>query len=419
MGWWQVSTDALAGGRFVISPLAETTASLLALEHGTAAHPGERRWLDTHRAAYLRHAKEHPAIPAILRTAAGRRWIPLLITVPPAALGGPSFDDELRLIADLHPARVTSDLAEVGLVPAADDLPRQAVSLLDWVWTNTVLPYWPVRRRILEADIAARTTRLGRGGWMEALSEMRPGARWLGGGRLQINASDRPPREVPGAAQLFFVPVTLGSGGWVAWDEPHRYALIYPCSGALAGHSGRAAAAETLAALLGPARAAVLMLLATPMTTTQLVAITGQGLGSVGRHLRILRAAGLLERHRAGRSVLYRRSPAGDLLVRIQDEAGLLRPAAAILELGLEGFDLAGAGAKLLVGRTLADAGQGPADGLGAAAGDPGRDERVQGFQVFSAQPRHHWRHRLVVARAEQRLEAVHLHRHVRDGAAR
>ena len=119
-----------------------------------------------------------------------------------------------------------------------------------------------------------------------------------------------------------FVPVTLGSGSWVAWDEPRRYALIYPCSGALAGHSGPAAAAETLAALLGPARAAVLTLLATPMTTTQLVAITGQGLGSVGRHLRILRAAGLLERHRAGRAVLYRRSPAGDLLVRIQDEAG-------------------------------------------------------------------------------------------------
>jgi DNA-binding transcriptional ArsR family regulator len=328
MGWWQVSTDALAGGRFVISPLAETTASLLALEQGTAAHPGERRWLDTHRAAYFRYAKEHPAIPAILRTAAGRRWIPLLVTVPPAALGGSSFGDELRLIADLHPARVTSDLAEVGLVPASDDLPSQAVSLLDWVWTNTVLPYWPVRRRILEADIAARTTRLGRGGWTEALSDMRPGARWLGGGRLQINASDRPPREVPGAARLFFVPVTLSSGGWVAWDEPHRYALIYPCSGALAGQGGRAATAETLAALLGPARAAVLTLLATPMTTTQLVAITGQGLGSVGRHLQVLRAAGLLERHRAGRSVLYRRSPAGDLLVRIQDEAGLLRPAA-------------------------------------------------------------------------------------------
>lgn len=327
MGWWQVSTDTLAGSRFVISPLAETTASLLALERGTAAHPGERRWLGTHRAGYLRYAKDHPAIPAIMRAAAGYRWIPSLITVPPAVQGESSFDDELRLIADLPPDKVAADLAEVSLTPASDDLPRQAAGLLDWVWANAVLPYWSTRRRILEADIAARTTRLGRGGWTAALDGMRPGMRWLGDGRLQINALDRPPREVSDGARLFFVPVTLSTIGWVAWDEPRRYALTYPCMGVLADHGGRAAAPETLAALLGPARAAILTLLAAPKTTTQLVALTGQRLGSVGRHLQILREAGLLERHRVGRSVLYHRSPAGDLLVRIQNEAGLLHPA--------------------------------------------------------------------------------------------
>lgn len=327
MGWWKVSTDALAGSRFVISPLAETTASLLALERGAAAHPGERQWLSTHRAAYLRYAKDHPAIPAIMRAAGGHRWIPSLITVPPAIEGESSFAGELRLIAGLHPDKVAADLAEIGLTPASGDLPAQAAGLLEWVWANAVLPYWPTRRRILEADIAAHTTRLGRSGWTEALSGMRPGTRWLGDGRLQVNATDRPPREVPGGARLFFVPVTPGTGGWVAWEEPHRYALTYPCSGALACHSGRAVAPETLAALLGPARAAILTLLATPKTTTQLVAFTGQRLGSVGRHLQILRKAGLLERHRAGRSVLYHRSPAGDLLVRIQSESGLPPPA--------------------------------------------------------------------------------------------
>jgi DNA-binding transcriptional ArsR family regulator len=148
---------------------------------------------------------------------------------------------------------------------------------------------------------------------------MRPGLRWLGEGRLQINAYENPPREISGA-QLLFVPVTP-EAGWVAWDEPHRYAVMYPCSGALAEPGRRAAAPETLGALLGPARAAILMLLVTPKSTTQLVALTGQRLGSVGRHLQILRAAGLLERRRVGRSVLYRRSPAGDLLVRIQSGA--------------------------------------------------------------------------------------------------
>jgi DNA-binding transcriptional ArsR family regulator len=329
MGWWQVGTDTLAGSRFVISPLAETTASLLALERGSAAHPAEQQWRDAHRPAYLRYARAHPAIPAIMRAAVGQRWLPSLITVPPAIDGESSFASELRLIEGLTPEKVTTDLAEVGLTPAVDDLPGQAAALLGWVWENTVLPYWPARRRIIEADIAARTTRLGRGGWTDALNGMRSGTRWLGDGRLQINALDRPPRQVAGTARLFFVPVTLSVGGWVAWDEPHRYALTYPCSGALANHGGRGTTPGTLAALLGPARAAILALLATPLTTTQLVAITGQGLGSVGRHLGMLRDAGLLERHRVGRSVLYRRSPAGDLLVRLQDEAGSMFASAA------------------------------------------------------------------------------------------
>lgn len=66
-----------------------------------------------------------------------------------------------------------------------------------------------------------------------------------------------------------------------------------------------------------PARARVLTLHDTPKSTTQLVALAGQGLGSAGRHLKILLDAGLLRR-RAGRSVLYYRTAAGDRLVRAQ-----------------------------------------------------------------------------------------------------
>ena len=316
MGWWQVSADTLARSRFVISPLAETTASLLALERGAAAHPGERRWLDAHQAAYHGYVKEHPDVPWLIRLSLARCWIPGVITVAPAGLDEQAFGDELEQIASLSADFVARDLGEVGVERYPHDLPRKAADLLEWVWANAVRPYWPERRKIIEADIVARTTQLGRGGWAQALSDMRPGLRWLGEGRLQINAYENPPREISGA-QLLFVPVTP-EAGWVAWEEPHRYAVMYPCSGALAEPGRRTAAPETLGALLGPARAAILMLLVTPKSTTQLVALTGQGLGSVGRHLQILRAAGLLERGRAGRSVLYRRSPAGDLLVRIQ-----------------------------------------------------------------------------------------------------
>ncbi|MFF3031825.1 ArsR/SmtB family transcription factor [Streptomyces rubiginosohelvolus] len=322
MGWWQVSADTLAGSRFVVSPLAETVASLLLLERATAAHPGERAWLETHLPAYRRRAAGDPVSALVIRSALAPRWTADFLTpapVPaPPGQAPPSFAEELARIRTTPSDRARADLAVAlgGPLPAAldrDDLAERAADAVEWVWTHTVLPDWPRRRRVLEADVVARTAQLGRAGWAEALNGMRPGIRWLGESRLQINTYDNPPRELD-RAQLLFIPVTPDQS-WVCWDIPHRYGLVYPCSGALA-ETGHMPAPAALGALIGPARAAVLSLLASPLSTTQLVALTGQGLGSVGRHLRILLDAGLVRRRRAGRSVLYFRTEAGDILVR-------------------------------------------------------------------------------------------------------
>ncbi|MGW7367640.1 ArsR/SmtB family transcription factor [Streptomyces sp. NPDC054841] len=322
MGWWQVGTDTLAGSRFVLSPLAEVTASLMALERPSAAHPGERAWLDAHLPAYQERLAADPVTALLVRAALGHRWTADFLTPPPAGEGEPAFEDELVRIRDTPAGTARADL-EVSLggpLPGPlhrGDLPERAAALLEWVWAEAVLPYWARRRRIIEADVLARTGQLSQGGWAAVLDAMRPGMGWLGEGRLQINAYDNPPREISGA-QLLFVPVTPRHG-WVAWDQPHRYAVVYPCSGTLAGQPDRASAPESLGRLLGPGRAAVLVLLGTPKSTTQLVALTGQGLGSVGRHLKVLLDADLLERRRAGRSVLYHRTAAGEALVKAQE----------------------------------------------------------------------------------------------------
>ncbi|MFC4947655.1 hypothetical protein [Pseudonocardia sp. GCM10023141] len=60
------------------------------------------------------------------------------------------------------------------------------------------------------------------------------------------------------------------------------------------------------------------MVLGDPKSTTQLVALTGQGLGSVGRRFKVLLDAHLVERRRSGRSVLYYRSATGEALVQSQ-----------------------------------------------------------------------------------------------------
>ncbi|MBO8186770.1 ArsR/SmtB family transcription factor [Streptomyces spirodelae] len=334
MGWWQVSADTLAGSRFVVSPLAETIAGLKVLERGSAAHPGERAWLDAHRPAYRARQETNPVTAQLIRAALGPTWNADFLTPPPdpdaSDSAVPSFEEEVARVRSAPPEAARADLlvslGSKGPLPAAlrrDDLPRRMADALEWVWQETVLPYWPRRRRVIEADVVARTAQLSQGGWAAALDDMRPGMRWLGESRLQINTRTYPPRELAGA-RLMFVPVTPHTG-WVSWesavDRPSRYAVVYPCAGTLAGALGEAegvSVSEALGALLGRARATVLVLLDSPKSTSQLVALTGQGLGSVGRHLRVLREARLIQRRRAGRSVLYYRTPAGDCLLRAQ-----------------------------------------------------------------------------------------------------
>jgi DNA-binding transcriptional ArsR family regulator len=327
MGWWQISADTLAGSRFVISPFAEAFASLRLLHAADAAHPGERRWLDAHLPAYRRRLARDPVTARLIRAGIGREWTADFLS--PAPRAGEPFEQEVARVraADPEAARTDLTVSLRGPLPAVlhrDDLPERAADLLTYVWTTAVRPYWSQRRHILEADVVARTAQVSRGGWASALDTLRPGTQWLGENRLQVNAHEYPPRELSGA-ELVFVPITTQRIGWVAWEGTDRYALVYPCAGALADPGSRPVPAS-LGALLGTARAGVLVRLGSPLSTSQLVAVTGQGLGSVGRHLRVLLDAGLVERRRAGRSVLYSRTAAGQVLVEATETRTRNRP---------------------------------------------------------------------------------------------
>ncbi|MFC4498800.1 MULTISPECIES: ArsR/SmtB family transcription factor [Streptomyces] len=334
MGWWQVNADTLARSRFVLSPLAETFASLKLLQWGVGTHPGEQEWLREHLPSYRAELAADPVTTLLIRAGLGRNWIADFLT--PTPRDGESFAEGVARVRAAEPADARAHLRTslAGPLPGAlerDDLPERAAGLLEWVWETTVQPYWERRRHVLAGDVVARTAQVSRGGWAAVLDSLRPGTRWLGESRFQVNRHEYPPREISGA-ELVFVPVTPNAG-WVSWEGRERYAVVYPCAGAaLAGDgpgrrapSGPGAPAgggsglgvpSGLGALLGAARAEVLVLLGRgPLSTSQLVALTGQGLGSVGRHLRVLLDAGLVERRRAGRSVLYSRTGAGEVLV--------------------------------------------------------------------------------------------------------
>lgn len=217
MGWWQVNADTLAGSRFVLSPLAETIASLIVLAKGVPGHLGERGWLDTHRASYRERLAGDPVAALLVPSALGRGWIADFLTPTPTADGEEAFEDEVARIRETPAKTALADLTVSlgGPLPALldrTDLPERTAGLLEWVWTECVLPVWPRRRRILQADVIARMAQLSQAGWAAALNDMRPGMRWLGDGRLQINAYDYPPREISGG-QLLFVPVTHARAG--------------------------------------------------------------------------------------------------------------------------------------------------------------------------------------------------------------
>jgi DNA-binding transcriptional ArsR family regulator len=318
VGWWQLDADTLVSSRFVLSPLAETTAGLMRLRWDSAEHPADREWLRAHRAAFRDLVAGDPLTGRLVEAVLRPHWIADFVA-PPASEVERAFEAEAAVIRSASPARAREDIAGGlgGRLPPAldrDDLGERMADLLTWIWRTCIEPDWARRRRILEADVLARTRQLSLGGWEAALDRMRGGMRWLGGGRLQINAHDYPPRDISGA-QMLFVPVTLAHG-WVSWDEPdpRRYSLTYRCSGFLA-ESGRVVPGA-LGRLLGVGRARVLVELEQPKSVSQLVAITGLGLGSVGGHLRVLLEAGLVARRRVGRSVVYTRSGAGEAVVQ-------------------------------------------------------------------------------------------------------
>ncbi|MBM7438912.1 helix-turn-helix domain-containing protein [Streptomyces sp. HB132] len=317
MGLWQIDTDTLARSRFVLSPFAETFASLKLLYAGTGGHPGEEAWLRAHLPGYRARLAADPVIAPLVHAAIGTSWIADFFC--PTSCVGESFEETAARVraAGAEEARTNLRVSLRGPLPAVlerEDLPERATALLTYVWEETVRPYWDRRRRILEADMVARTAQVNQGGWAAVLDSLKPGTRWLGESRFQVNPLAYPPREIASGAELLFMPVTPRTS-WVSWEGRERYAVVYPCLGVLAeGHHRRPAPAG-LGALIGTARAGLLALLGTPMSTTQLVAVTGQGLGSVGRHLSVLLGAGLVERRRAGRSVLYVRTGAGEVLM--------------------------------------------------------------------------------------------------------
>ncbi|MFG1911247.1 ArsR/SmtB family transcription factor [Kribbella sp. NPDC048928] len=313
MSEFLVDADTLVNARFGTSQLTETVAALKLLR--TPVEPWFRPWKDTHLAAYQAMLAAHPLRAALMESAFGYSWAADFLTVPPLE-PDLTIEAELDYLTSLDDDHIRADLSVVRtplplIVQESSGLAAEVAELLRWLWKATVEPEWPRRLRVLQADIVSRTSRLSEQGWSGVLRGLGPDVRWLGDGRIQVNRWDYPPTDVRGRDLMFLAAHSQRVN--VSWRLPDRFALTYPVTGIF----GTAQLpAEPLVQLLGRNRARILVEAAAPVSTTLLVASTGLSLATISDHLRVLTDAGLLERRRSGRSVLYWQSDTGRRVVR-------------------------------------------------------------------------------------------------------
>jgi DNA-binding transcriptional ArsR family regulator len=317
----EVSSADLAGCRFAISPLIETTSALRVLTgHDLTGVLGP--WVRRMRPRVASLRRDEPAVGALVSLF--RRDDNADFLHPPPAGPHASFAEEIARVRATPPATARAELdrnlaghrepaAYARRILAAPDVVDRLADALTAAWTTLIAPEWPRLRAVLERDIVQRAGRLTAYGWAAALADLHPKVTWADG-RIAVRHRVTTTAGLAGRG-LLFVP-SLFADLALTVDPPSPFTLVYRARG-VADILGPPviAAGDPLAPLIGPARTAILRALAAPATTSQLAARLGMSLGNVGGHLAVLRAAGLVARTRTGRSVNYVATPLGDALL--------------------------------------------------------------------------------------------------------
>ncbi|QUQ67776.1 ArsR/SmtB family transcription factor [Kutzneria sp. CA-103260] len=313
-----VGSEDLARSRFALSPLFELD-SLLRSVVGLPPRRLPVPWLHRITPSY-RRLRQDPAFRAVLALHKPGRGATFLAP-PPQGLAQ-TVEDDLDTVRATAVERVREEIA--GLEPVADDQARAVLDapdvvarladVLEQAWHELLAPDWPQLRAICERDVVHRAGLLGRGGWLAALDGLHPKVRWRDHGIDVLHMADGTV-DLRGEGLLLIPSVFVWPRVAAYHDDPWPKAIVYPARGVAAlWESPAVAEPGALGALLGRSRAQLLLALDTPASTTHLAHSLGLAVGAVGDHLTVLRRAGLLDRIRSGRSVLYHRTPIGDAL---------------------------------------------------------------------------------------------------------
>ncbi|MET9377687.1 ArsR/SmtB family transcription factor [Streptomyces sp. NPDC003035] len=195
-------------------------------------------------------------------------------------------------------------------------------------WEGAIAPYWPTMRRLVEDEVLVRARTFATEGVDALFSGLESRARW-----------ERPVLELTkyleaeyaaGERRLVLVPLVFAEGCRLySTDDPDVVAVSFQARGAAALREPVEPVAEDrLGLMLGRGRAAVLRELAGPLTTAGLADRLGLAPSTVSEHLSVLAEAGVVTRHRVGRSVYYQLTDTGRSLLALLAGEGVLHAVA-------------------------------------------------------------------------------------------
>ncbi|MDR5699665.1 ArsR/SmtB family transcription factor [Agromyces aerolatus] len=183
------------------------------------------------------------------------------------------------------------------------------------VWSALLAPVWGQLERVLRADIAVRARRIATEGVAQMLGALNTSVEWHGD---TVRVAMRTHREVLDCrgSGLVLVPSVMAARCAVLTEPPAQPTLFYPAQGVTETWARDSAeSADALAALVGPARAAILLAGHETRTTSQVAADGGLAASTASHHLSVLRNAGLMQSTRDGARVLHSRTPLGEAIV--------------------------------------------------------------------------------------------------------
>lgn len=315
----EFSAHDLAVTRFACSPLSEVTHSVQVLKE-PGSHAVHLPWVRQARQAL---ATTGFALLDALVPVPTVYTADFLTPVPESF--SPTLDQELDRLAATEPARLAAELDRYGpeLPPLiaefrqdpATGLARLTTEIRAY-WAAAIAPHWPRMQQLLEGEVLRRAQQMSAGGPATLFADLHPRVSWERGTLRIAHRWYHGEQRLDGERGLVLVPAVFAWPGlYTQTRPPHQPSLTYPPRGVATLWERPAPAPDGLSALLGPSRALLLTELGAPATTTELAHRTGLSTPNVSHHLATLTGAGLLTRHRTGRTVRYTRTPAADTLL--------------------------------------------------------------------------------------------------------